>query len=99
VPVRTILATIGLLLVTALLLYILVETRRVITWMIIGAFFAVALYPVVDWVQRRMFSAGGERWPRCSSSSSSSWCWALSSPPSSSRWARRQSTSRTRPPG
>jgi predicted PurR-regulated permease PerM len=56
VPVRTILATIGLLLVTALLLYILVETRRVITWMIIGAFFAVALYPVVDWVQRRMFS-------------------------------------------
>ena len=55
VPVRTILATIGLLLVTALLLYILVETRQVITWIVVGAFFAVALYPVVGWVQRRLF--------------------------------------------
>jgi len=59
VPVRTILATIGLVLATALLLYIVVETRRVLTWIVVGAFFAVALYPVVGWVQRRLL--GGRR--------------------------------------
>jgi predicted PurR-regulated permease PerM len=59
VPVRTILATIGLLLATALLLYIVIETRQVLTWMVVGAFFAVALYPLVDWAQRRLF--GGRR--------------------------------------
>jgi predicted PurR-regulated permease PerM len=57
--VRTILATIGLVLATALALYIVVETRRVLTWIVVGAFFAVALYPVVGWVQRRML--GGRR--------------------------------------
>src|SRR3954469_22882347 len=59
VPVRTILATIGLVLATALALYIVVETRRVLTWIVVGAFFAVALYPVVGWVQRRLL--GGKR--------------------------------------
>jgi len=59
VPTRTILATIGLLLATALLLYIVVEIRQVLTWIIVGAFFAVALSPVVGWVQRRLF--GGRR--------------------------------------
>jgi predicted PurR-regulated permease PerM len=59
VPVRTILATIGLVLATALALYIVVETRRVLTWIVVGAFFAVALYPVVGWVERRML--GGRR--------------------------------------
>jgi predicted PurR-regulated permease PerM len=54
VPVRTILATIGLVLATALLLYIVVETRRVLTWIVIGAFFAVALSPLVDWAQRKL---------------------------------------------
>jgi predicted PurR-regulated permease PerM len=54
VPVRTILATIGLVLATVALLYIVVETRRVLTWIVVGAFFAVALYPVVGWVQRRL---------------------------------------------
>jgi predicted PurR-regulated permease PerM len=54
VPVRTILATIGLVLTTVALLYIVVETRRVLTWIVVGAFFAVALYPVVGWVQRRL---------------------------------------------
>ncbi|TRW47112.1 AI-2E family transporter [Georgenia yuyongxinii] len=52
--VRTILTTIGLLLATALLLYIVVESKRVLTWMVIAAFFAVALYPVVNWVQDRL---------------------------------------------
>ncbi|HEY6794420.1 MAG TPA: AI-2E family transporter [Kineosporiaceae bacterium] len=53
VPVRTILAAIGLVLVTALLLYVVVETRRVLIWILVAAFFAVALSPVVGWVQRR----------------------------------------------
>jgi predicted PurR-regulated permease PerM len=59
VPTRTILATIGLLLVTALFLYILVHVRQVLTWMVVGAFFAIALAPVVGWVQRKVF--GGKR--------------------------------------
>src|SRR3954454_17165673 len=59
VPVRTILATIGLVLATALLLYIVIESRRVLTWIVVAAFFAVALYPLVGWSQRRLF--GGRR--------------------------------------
>jgi predicted PurR-regulated permease PerM len=59
VPTRTILATIGLLLVTALLLYIVLQTRQILTWCVVGAFFAVALAPVVGFVQRRVF--GGKR--------------------------------------
>ncbi|CCH87321.1 conserved membrane protein of unknown function [Modestobacter italicus] len=55
VPTRTILATIGLLLTTALLLYVVLETRQVLTWCVVGAFFAVALAPVVGWVQRTVF--------------------------------------------
>ena len=58
-PVRTILATIGLVLAAALALYLVVETRRVLTWMVVAAFFAVALYPLAAWVQRRML--GGRR--------------------------------------
>ena len=58
-PVRTILATIGLVLAAALALYLVVETRRVLTWMVIAVFFAVALYPLAAWVQRRML---GDRW-------------------------------------
>jgi predicted PurR-regulated permease PerM len=59
VPTRTILATIGLLLVTALLLYIVMQTRQILTWCVVGAFFAVALAPVVGWVERKVF--GGKR--------------------------------------
>jgi predicted PurR-regulated permease PerM len=59
VPVRTILATIGLVLATALLIYIVLQIRQVLTWIVVGAFFAVALYPVVGWVQRRLL--GGRR--------------------------------------
>jgi predicted PurR-regulated permease PerM len=56
VPVRTILATIGLLLATALLIYFVLQVRQVLTWIVVGAFFAVALYPVVNLVQRRMLA-------------------------------------------
>src|SRR5512144_369736 len=58
VPVRTILAAIGLVLATALALYVIVETRRVLIWVVVAAFFAVALHPVVGWVQRRMTWCG-----------------------------------------
>ena len=58
-PVRTILATIGLVLATALPIYIVLQIRQVLTWIVVGAFFAVALYPVVGWVQRRVL--GGRR--------------------------------------
>jgi predicted PurR-regulated permease PerM len=59
VPVRTILATIGLVLATALLIYIVLQVRQVLTWTVVGAFFAVALYPLVGWVQKRLL--GGRR--------------------------------------
>jgi predicted PurR-regulated permease PerM len=54
VPVRTILATIGFVLATVALLWVVVEVRRVLTWIIVAAFFAVALTPLVDRVQRRL---------------------------------------------
>jgi len=54
VPVRTILATIGLVLATALALLVIVQARRVLIWMLVAAFFAVALYPLVDGIERRV---------------------------------------------
>jgi predicted PurR-regulated permease PerM len=57
--VRTILATIGLVLATVLAIYIVLQIRQVLTWIVVGAFFAIALYPVVGWVQRKML--GGKR--------------------------------------
>src|SRR3954462_9878193 len=59
VPVRTILATIGLLLATALLIYLVLQVRQVLTWIVVGAFFAVALSPLVAWGQRK--ALGGKR--------------------------------------
>jgi predicted PurR-regulated permease PerM len=59
IPVRTVLAVIGLVLATALLLYVVLQIRQVLTWIVIGAFFAVALAPVVGWTQRRLL--GGRR--------------------------------------
>nr|WP_246314923.1 AI-2E family transporter [Kineococcus aurantiacus] len=52
--VRTILTVIGLLLATALLLYVVLQTRQVLTWMVVALFFAVALYPLVGWVQNHL---------------------------------------------
>jgi predicted PurR-regulated permease PerM len=54
VPVRTIATAIGMVLVTALLLLVLHEVSRVVVWIIVAAFFAVALYPVVDWVEHKI---------------------------------------------
>ena len=54
VPVRTIAASIGLVLATVLALFLLVEVRRTLIWLVVAAFFAVALYPVVNWLERRL---------------------------------------------
>jgi predicted PurR-regulated permease PerM len=54
VPVRTIATAIGMVLVTALLLLVLHEVSRVLIWIIVAAFFAIAIYPVVDWVEHRV---------------------------------------------
>jgi predicted PurR-regulated permease PerM len=48
-----------LVLATIVLLYIVVQTRQVLTWILIAAFFAVAIYPAVGLVQRRVL--GGRR--------------------------------------
>jgi predicted PurR-regulated permease PerM len=53
VPYRTIVATVGIVLATALLLLLIRATATVLTWTVIAAFFAVALYPVVNWLEKR----------------------------------------------
>jgi predicted PurR-regulated permease PerM len=47
------LVVIGLVIATLLVLTLAYETRRVLTWIIIAIFFAVALHPVVSWLERR----------------------------------------------
>jgi predicted PurR-regulated permease PerM len=54
VPIRTILTTIGLLLATVVALYVLMQIRQILTWIIVAAFFAVALAPVVGWFERHL---------------------------------------------
>jgi predicted PurR-regulated permease PerM len=54
VPVRTILATIGLILATVVAVLFVWRVEQVLVWMLIALFFTVALYPLVDFVQRRM---------------------------------------------
>ena len=54
VPVRTIAASIGLVLATVVALFLLVEVRRTLIWLVVAAFFAVALYPVVNWLESRV---------------------------------------------
>lgn len=51
---RRVLITIGLVLATALVLLLGYATRRVLVWIVVAVFFAVALTPAVDWVQRRV---------------------------------------------
>ena len=57
---RRTLVVIGLVLVTFLALLLVRATSQVLTWIVIAAFFAVALNPAVSWVQRR--AAFGRRW-------------------------------------
>jgi predicted PurR-regulated permease PerM len=57
VPVRTILTTIGLVLLTVLALLFIMAVQQTLTWIVIAAFFAVALTPAANWLERRI--------PRC----------------------------------
>jgi len=43
-----------MVLTTALALLVLYEVRRILVWLVIAAFFTIALYPVVGWVQRHV---------------------------------------------
>lgn len=54
VPVRTIATTIAMVLATAIGLLVLYDVRRVLVWIIVAIFFAVALYPVVGWFDRHV---------------------------------------------
>ena len=53
VPIATIITTIALVLATFLVLTILSRTSRIITWILVAAFFAVVLTPPVNWLKRR----------------------------------------------
>ena len=54
VPVRTILAVIGLVLATGVALWLFVRLARIEALLVVAAFFAVVLNPVVELVQRRL---------------------------------------------
>ncbi len=54
VPWRAIAATIAMVLLTGLSLLLLYQVRRTLVWLVVALLFAVALYPVVGWVQRRI---------------------------------------------
>lgn len=58
VPWRTIIATVGLVTATYLLLVVVLAVTRIITWVVIAAFFAVVLAP---WVGRVQAKVGGRR--------------------------------------
>jgi predicted PurR-regulated permease PerM len=53
-PARITLTVIGLVLLTLLGLFLVYETRRVLTWIVIAAFFATALHPAANWMERRV---------------------------------------------
>ncbi|GAA4455637.1 AI-2E family transporter [Phytohabitans houttuyneae] len=57
---RRTLIVIGLVLATALLVILVMRTARVLVWIAVAGFFAVALNPAVDWTQRRL--AWRRRW-------------------------------------
>jgi predicted PurR-regulated permease PerM len=54
VPVRTIAATIAMVLLTAAVLLLGWEVRRVLTWIVVAALLAIILGPLVDITQRRL---------------------------------------------
>ena len=54
VPIRTIAATIAMVLLTAAVLLLGWEVRRVLTWMVVAALLAIILGPLVDLTQRRL---------------------------------------------
>jgi predicted PurR-regulated permease PerM len=59
VPVRTILATIGLVLATVVGLYLVVVLARIEAWLIIAGFFAVVLNQPVEFLRRHLHVSRG----------------------------------------
>ncbi|HTJ75853.1 MAG TPA: AI-2E family transporter [Acidimicrobiales bacterium] len=59
VPVRTILATIGLVLATVVGLYLIVKLAHIEALLIVAAFFAVVFTPPVNWVRRHLHLSRG----------------------------------------
>jgi predicted PurR-regulated permease PerM len=59
VPVRTILATIGLVLATIVGLYLIVKLAHIEALLIVAAFFAVVFTPPVNWVRRHLHLSRG----------------------------------------
>ena len=51
---RYALVVIGLVLATLLVLGLAYETRQVLTWIVIAVFFAVALHPLVSWLEQHV---------------------------------------------
>jgi predicted PurR-regulated permease PerM len=51
---RTTLTVIGLVLLTLLGLFLVYQTSRVLVWMLIAAFFATALHPLANWMERHV---------------------------------------------
>jgi predicted PurR-regulated permease PerM len=56
---RTVLAVLGIILAVAVLVEIVLISRQVLTWILISVFFALALNPAVDWLQRRWIKRRG----------------------------------------
>src|ERR671911_408084 len=54
VPIRTIAAPIGMVLLTAAVLLLGWEVRRVLTWIVVAALLAIILGPLVDIAERRL---------------------------------------------
>ncbi len=50
---RTVLQVLGVILAVAVLVEVVLISRQVLTWVLIAIFFALALNPAVDWLQRR----------------------------------------------
>jgi predicted PurR-regulated permease PerM len=54
VPWRTILASVGTVLVALLAVLLLKELSRIVAWLVVAGFFALVLAPAVDWCQQRL---------------------------------------------
>lgn len=54
VPVRTIVTVIALVLATVAILWLASRTTKIITWVVVSAFFAIVLTPVVDRLNHRL---------------------------------------------
>jgi len=56
---RTVLSVVGIILAAIVVVEVVLISRRVLTWVLISVFFALALNPAVDWLQRRAVKRRG----------------------------------------